>query len=167
MDLCLAYSLIYPQEVTVYQVHGENPVLGELRSNAKNHLPEHIKDLFTFDLLGPTTNHTAFTTFLDSVDGSYCDYSAYGIDGDSPGINTQPSWILRRIEEFFLKYGTRISGIGPYRWPWYTDANSMRGPNSQRECGTYNLTRVLSVSYRTIEIDLPKAYVERQCNEYM
>lgn len=84
------------------------------------------------------TNTTGFlNTFLDSIDGSYCNYTAYGITGDSPTID-----------------------------PTYPD-NSTGGYRGQLECGTYELTRVVSISYGEAEVDLPKAYVERQCNEIM
>lgn len=87
-----------------------------------------------------STNVTGFlNTFLDSIDGSYCNYSAYGITGDSPGIDAQ-----------------------------YPDLNGtydgqQDGFKGQLECGTYELTRVVSISYGESEVDLPKAYVERQC----
>jgi tripeptidyl-peptidase-1 len=34
--------------------------------------------------LGETGTTGFFNTFLDAVDGSYCNYTAYGITGDSP-----------------------------------------------------------------------------------
>ncbi|KAK4539399.1 hypothetical protein LTR36_010962 [Oleoguttula mirabilis] len=113
IDIELAYSIIYPQQVTVYEV---------------DDLPNS----------SGATNTTGFlNTFLDSVDGSYCNYTAYGITGDSPGIDAA-----------------------------YPD-NSTGGYKGQLECGTYQLTRVVSISYGESESDLPKAYVERQCNEIM
>ncbi|KAH9843424.1 putative protease S8 tripeptidyl peptidase I [Teratosphaeria destructans] len=115
IDVDLATSLIYPQSVTVYEVDDLPNSSGE-------------------------TNVTGFlNTFLDSVDGSYCNYTAYGITGDSPGIDaTYPD----------------TSGLpGAYTGPL--------------ECGTYSLTRVVSISYGEAEVYLPKPYVERQCNEIM
>ncbi|QKX54516.1 uncharacterized protein TRUGW13939_01603 [Talaromyces rugulosus] len=113
IDLDLAISLIYPQSVTVYQV---------------DDLPNSSGG----------TNVTGFlNTFLDSIDGSYCNYSAYGITGDSPGIDAS-----------------------------YPDSLS-DGYQGKRQCGTYNLTRVVSISYGEAEIGLPKAYVERQCTEIL
>lgn len=112
IDLDLSISLIYPQSVIVYQV---------------DDLPQ-----------SSSSNLTGFlNTFLDSIDGSYCSYSAYGITGDSPGIDAT--------------YPDPLPG----------------GYKGKLECGTYNLTRVVSISYGEAEIDLPKAYVERQCNEIM
>ncbi|TVY14727.1 Aorsin [Lachnellula arida] len=113
IDLDLAISLIYPQSVIVYQVD-DLPIAS-----------------------GNTDTSGFINTFLDSIDGSYCDYSSFGITGDSPGID------------------------GSYPDP------HQGGFNDSRQCGTYELTRVLSISYGETEIDLPKPYVERQCNEIM
>ncbi|KAJ5438830.1 Aorsin [Penicillium daleae] len=63
IDIDLAYSLIYPQSVTLYQVDDQ---LYE---------PEEVA----------TTN--LFNTFLDALDGSYCTYSAYGETGNDPSID--------------------------------------------------------------------------------
>lgn len=78
-----------------------------------------------------------FNTFLDALDGSYCNYTAYGITGNSPGID-----------------------------PTYPDpaANGYKG---QLQCGVYKPTRVISASYGESELDFPKNYVLRQCNEFM
>lgn len=113
IDLDLAISLIYPQSVTVYEV-----------DDLPNSSGETGKDGF-------------LNTFLDSVDGSYCDYSAYGITGDSPDVDAT--------------YPDSLAG----------------GYTGQRECGTYNLTRVVSISYGEAEVYFPKAYVERQCMEIL
>lgn len=113
IDLDLAISLIYPQSVTVYQV-----------DDLPNSSGETGKDGF-------------LNTFLDSVDGSYCDFSAYGITGDSPEIDAS--------------YPDTLAG----------------GYTGQRECGTYNLTRVVSISYGEAEVYFPKAYLERQCSEIL
>ncbi|EED18810.1 protease S8 tripeptidyl peptidase I, putative [Talaromyces stipitatus ATCC 10500] len=113
IDLDLAISLIYPQTVTVYQV---------------DDLPNSS---------GETGVNGFLNTFLDSVDGSYCDYSAFGITGDSPGVDAS-----------------------------YPDP-ATDGYKGQKQCGTYNLTRVVSISYGEAEVYLPKAYVERQCNEIL
>lgn len=114
IDIFLSYSLIYPQSVTVYQVDDLPNASGE-------------------------ANTTGFlNTFLDSVDGSYCSYTAFGITGDSPGID-----------------------------PEYPDLEFPGGYTGPLECGVYELTRVVSISYGESEADLPKPYVERQCNEFM
>lgn len=113
IDLDLSISLVYPQTLTVYQVDDLPNSSGE-------------------------TNVAGFlNTFLDSIDGSYCDYSAFGITGDSPGIDAS--------------YPDSLPG----------------GYKGNLMCGTYELTRVVSISYGEAEIDLPKAYTERQCNEIM
>ncbi|KAK4541079.1 hypothetical protein LTR36_008304 [Oleoguttula mirabilis] len=78
-----------------------------------------------------------FNTFLDALDGSYCSYTAYNITGDTSGID-----------------------------PTYPD-NATDGYKGQLQCGVYKPTRVISASYGESEGDLPKAYVERQCNEFM
>lgn len=113
IDLDLSISLIYPQTVTIYQV---------------DDLPNSS---------GETGAAGFLNTFFDSIDGSYCDYSAFGITGNSPGIDAS--------------YPDPLPG----------------GYKGKLECGTYELTRVVSISYGEAEIDLPKPYVERQCNEIM
>ncbi|CZR58662.1 related to serine protease [Phialocephala subalpina] len=59
IDMDIAYSLIYPQTVTLYQVD------------------DNI-EAFT---------DGGFNTFLDALDGSYCTYTAYNITGNSPGVD--------------------------------------------------------------------------------
>ncbi|KAJ5231615.1 Aorsin [Penicillium citrinum] len=63
IDIDLAYSLIYPQSVTLYQVDDQI------------YEPEEVA----------TTN--LFNTFLDALDGSYCTYRAYGETGNNPNID--------------------------------------------------------------------------------
>jgi tripeptidyl-peptidase-1 len=108
IDLDLSISLIYPQSVTVYQVD---------------------------DLYNSENADGWLNTFFDSVDGSYCNYTAFNITGDTPGFDAT-----------------------------YPDPNGYEG---QLECGTYELTRVVSISYGEAEVYMPKPYVERQCNEIM
>ena len=55
LDLDLAYSLIYPQSVTIYQVD-DKPQSAGVSGKGRG----------------------LFNTFLDAVDGSYCNYTAYG-----------------------------------------------------------------------------------------
>jgi tripeptidyl-peptidase-1 len=78
-----------------------------------------------------------FNTFLDALDGSYCTYTAYGITGDTPGVD-----------------------------PTYPDPapGGYKGP---LQCGTYKPTRVISVSYAGSEYDAPANYTRRQCNEFL
>lgn len=74
---------------------------------------------------------------LDAVDGSYCESCAFGECGDS--------------EKYDPHYPNPVPG----------------GFNGTRQCGIYNLTRVLSISYGQGEQDLPVAYTKRTCNEFM
>jgi len=113
IDIDMAFSLIYPQTVTLYQVDDQI------------YEPEEIA----------TTN--LFNTFLDALDGSYCDYSAYGETGDDPAID-----------------------------PVYPDP-AAGGYKGQRQCGVFKPTQVISASYGQAERDLPINYSKRQCNEFM
>jgi tripeptidyl-peptidase-1 len=78
-----------------------------------------------------------FNTFLDALDGSYCNYTAYNITGNSPGID-----------------------------PTYPDP-AEGGYKGTLNCGTYKPTRVISVSYGVSEYDAPVNYTKRQCNEFL
>lgn len=113
IDIDMAYSLIYPQTVTLYQVDDQI------------YEPEEVV----------TTN--LFNTFLDALDGSYCNYTAYGETGDDPSID-----------------------------PVYPDP-AAGGYKGQRQCGVFKPTQVISASYGQAERDLPIAYSKRQCNEFM
>ena len=66
VDNDIAISLVYPQRVVNYQVDDQY-------YGAKEY----------------TYNY--FNTFLDALDGSYCNYTAYGITGDSPGGSQKTS----------------------------------------------------------------------------
>ncbi|KAK3075295.1 hypothetical protein LTR53_001496 [Teratosphaeriaceae sp. CCFEE 6253] len=59
IDIDIVTSLIYPQSVTLYQV------------DDAYYAPREV------------ALDNTFNTFLDALDGSYCNYSAYGITGDS------------------------------------------------------------------------------------
>ncbi|KAK3117512.1 hypothetical protein LTR53_001029 [Teratosphaeriaceae sp. CCFEE 6253] len=113
IDLGVALPLIYPQTITIYQTDD---------------------DLQYTDF---PNLHGFLNTFLDALDGSYCNYTAYGITGDSPGVDPQ--------------YPDPLPG----------------GYKGQVMCGTYTPTRVISISYGEAEADLPLRYTERQCNEWM
>ncbi|KAK3672683.1 hypothetical protein LTR78_007495 [Recurvomyces mirabilis] len=65
VDIELAQSLIYPQTVVVYQIDDLPNALGETGATGVGN------------------------TFIDSVDGSYCNFTAFGITGDSPGIDPE------------------------------------------------------------------------------
>lgn len=56
----LAYPLLYPQKITLYQT-----------------------DDYYYTTYRNTGATGAFNTFLDAIDGSYCTYSAYGETGNA------------------------------------------------------------------------------------
>ncbi|TVY16819.1 Aorsin [Lachnellula arida] len=109
IDMDLSYSLIYPQTVTLYQVDDDNEALQD----------------------------GGFNVFLDALDGSYCNSTAYGITGDTPGID-----------------------------PVYPDP-AKGGYKGALNCGTFTPTRVISVSYGVSEYDAPVNYTKRQCDEFL
>ncbi|KAM3067871.1 hypothetical protein ACMFMG_011355 [Clarireedia jacksonii] len=113
IDIDMAYALIYPQTVTLYQVDDQI------------YEPEEVA----------TTN--LFNTFLDALDGSYCNYTAFNETGDDPNID-----------------------------PVYPDPQP-GGWNGTRQCGIFKPTKVISASYGQAESDLPINYSKRQCNEFM
>lgn len=113
IDIDMAFSLIYPQTVTLYQVDDQI------------YEPEEVA----------TTN--LFNTFLDALDGSYCNYTAYGETGDDPAID-----------------------------PVYPNL-AEGGYKGQVQCGVFKPTKVISASYGQAEHDLPIKYSKRQCNEFM
>ncbi|KAF7194030.1 Aorsin [Pseudocercospora fuligena] len=113
IDLDIVISLVYSQSIIVYQV------------DDANYAPKEV-----------AVDNT-FNTFLDALDGSYCNYTAYGITGNSPSID-----------------------------PTYPDSAS-NGYKGQLQCGAYKPTRVISASYGESEKDFPKNYVLCQCNEFM
>jgi tripeptidyl-peptidase I len=113
IDIDIGQSLIYPQTITLYQVDDQLYEPAEVA----------------------TTN--VFNTFLDALDGSYCNYSAYGVTGDTPPYDA-------------VYPDTRPGGY-----------------NGTRQCGTLKLTPVVSASYGQAEIDLPVNYNKRQCDEFM
>ncbi|KAK9776698.1 putative Peptidase S53 domain-containing protein [Seiridium cardinale] len=113
LDIFIAQSLTYPQNVTLYQVDDQI------------YEPEEVA----------TTN--LFNTFLDALDGSYCNYSAYGETGDNPDIDA----------------------VYPNPDP--------AGYQGERQCGVYEPTTVISISYGQAEVDLPANYTKRQCDEFL
>lgn len=73
-----------------------------------------------------------------TLDGSYCNYTAFGITGDSPKFDVI-----------------------------YPDVKHKNGYKGQLQCGKYPATDVVSLSYITGETNYPMNYERRQCNEYM
>lgn len=115
IDIDMIYSLVYPQKIALYQTDDIPQAAEEMDGKLEGFL----------------------NTFLDALDGSYCTYSAYGITGDSPGIDAQ--------------YPDPLPG----------------GYKGKLQCGVYKPARVISASYGEAEADLPKNYQLRQCNEFM
>ncbi|KAF3769696.1 subtilisin-like protein [Cryphonectria parasitica EP155] len=81
-----------------------------------------------------------WNTFYDALDGSYCTYSAYGETGDC----VAPECLD----------------------PVYPDPNP-GGYKGQLQCGVYEPTNVISISYGGGESDVPAYYTKRRCNEIM
>ncbi|OKL62622.1 hypothetical protein UA08_01245 [Talaromyces atroroseus] len=104
LDFSIAYPLLYPQNITLFQV---------------------------YDDYTAAETYGIFNQFLDALDGSYCTYDG----GDDPKID-----------------------------PKFPDGT---GWNQSAECGIYQPTNVISVSYAVAEATYPAAYATRQCHEYM
>ncbi|TVY94049.1 Aorsin [Lachnellula willkommii] len=64
LDIQLAYPIVYPQTITLYQV---DDFIVQANQN----------DTYTF----------GFNTFLDALDGSYCSFSAYNETGNDPTLD--------------------------------------------------------------------------------
>ncbi|KAH6647170.1 peptidase S8/S53 domain-containing protein [Truncatella angustata] len=111
IDIDIVASLVYPQTITLYQV---------------DDIPNLSSGIAGF-----------LNTFLDALDGSYCTKTAYGITGDSAGIDAS-----------------------------YPDT-APGGYNKTEMCGVYTPTKVISISYGEAELDLPKNYMYRQCDEFL
>lgn len=109
IDISIAQALVYPQSITLYQVSNE---------------------------VALEQSQLGFNTFLDALDGSYCNYTAYGLTGDDPNFD-----------------------------PTYPDP-APGGYKGQRMCGTYKPTKVISLSYGYEEDYWPLNYTLRQCNEF-
>lgn len=132
LDIQLAYPIIYPQSITIfdeddayYQSHGTNSTY-ESGFNVSS-----TRSFLQSALLTRPKN------FLDSIDGSYCTYTAYGETGNDPTLD-----------------------------PSYPDPNP-GGYKGQLQCGVFQPTNVISVSYGGQEADVPYAYQRRQCNEFL
>ena len=113
LDFQISYPIIYPQNSILFQTD----------------------DIFYAS--GLEGGNGLFNTFLDAIDGSYCNYSAYGETGNYPGVD-----------------------------PTYPDPNPA-GYEGQLQCGVYKPTNVISLSYGEQEDDLPTNYQQRQCAEFM
>lgn len=91
------------------------------------------------DIYYSTQSNTSgfLNTFLDALDGSYCHKTDFNITGDSPGID-----------------------------PSYPDSHP-GGYKQPEMCGAYKAAPVISISYGESELDVPKKYMQRQCNEFL
>lgn len=78
-----------------------------------------------------------FNTFFDALDGSYCTYCAEAECGNDPTLD-----------------------------PTYPDSHT-GGYKGELQCGVYEPTNVISISYGEQESDLPASYQIRQCNEFL
>lgn len=112
LDFQISYPIIWPQNSVLYQTDDM-----------------HYENNYVFK--GFLNN------FLDAIDGSYCDYSAFGETGNDPKLD-----------------------------PPYPD-QAKNGYKGQLQCGKYKPTNVISISYGGNEADLPMYYQRRQCNEFM
>lgn len=81
-----------------------------------------------------------FNTFFDAIDGSYCTFSAYNETGNC-------------VTDDCLD-------------PTYPNPNP-NGFQGQLQCGIYEPTNVISISYVASELDRPISYTKRQCAEIM
>lgn len=121
LDIEVAWPIIYPQNITIYQV-----------------------DDIYYNLYASTTG--LFNTFLDAIDGSYCNSSAYGETGD----NSQYDPLYPDYHEVTASDGSSYDP-GTYK--------------SSRLCGVYKPTNVISISYSRAETSFTAAYQKRQCDE--
>lgn len=121
LDIQVAWPIIYPQNITIFQV-----------------------DDIYYNFYSSTTG--LFNTFLDAIDGSYCNSSAYGETGDS----SQYDPIYPDYNELTASDGSSYDP-GTYK--------------SDRQCGVYKPTNVISISYSRPETTYTAAYQKRQCDE--
>lgn len=125
LDTEVAYPIIYPQNITVYQVDDE------------------YYHLYQVQYTG------LFNTFLDAIDSSYCDYSAYNETGDNPTYDAV--------------YPDTHTVVAPGR-PEPFDPGTYKG---ERMCGVYKPTNVISMSWGKAERSFSVNYQMRQCDEFM
>lgn len=122
LDVEVAWPIVYPQSVTVFQVD------------------DVYYNLYSASTLG------LFNTFLDAIDGAYCNYSAYGETGD----NAQYDPVYPDNNQVTAPGGGTYDP-GTYKLP--------------RMCGVYKPTNVISISYSRVETTFTAAYQKRQCDE--
>ncbi|KAI1298791.1 subtilisin-like protein [Xylaria venustula] len=115
LDFDASWPLIYPQGVVLFQTDDE-----------------YYEYNYTYNGF--------WNTFLDAIDGSYCNYAAFGEKGDCNTPDCQD--------------------------PQYPD-NNPGGYTGKLQCGVYKPTNVISISYGGGESDLPDYYMKRQCSEWL
>ncbi|GAW10864.1 hypothetical protein ANO14919_001990 [Xylariales sp. No.14919] len=115
LDFDSAWPLIWPQNTVLFQTDDE-----------------HYEYNYTFNGF--------WNTFLDAIDGSYCNYAAFGEKGNCNEPECQD--------------------------PSYPD-NAPGGYTGKLQCGVYKPTNVISISYGGGEADLPDFYMKRQCSEWL
>ncbi|KAI0506816.1 subtilisin-like protein [Xylaria bambusicola] len=115
LDFDSAWPLIWPQGTVLYQTDDE-----------------YYEHNYTFNGF--------WNTFLDAIDGSYCNYAAFGEKGNCNTPECQD--------------------------PPYPD-NNPGGYTGKLQCGVYKPTNVISISYGGGEADLPDFYMKRQCSEWL
>lgn len=108
LDLEVAYPIISPQDIQVFSVD-----------------------------MGLGLKNGFFNTFLDALDGSYCNRTAFGETGDNP--------------KFDPKYPSHQNG----------------GWNHPEMCGVYKPPKVISISWGVGEHQRTVSYDRRQCSEWM
>ncbi|KAI1815201.1 subtilisin-like protein [Poronia punctata] len=117
LDFDAAWPLIWPQGTVLFQEDDEYYAQGE------------------YDV-----HRGLWNNFLDAIDGSYCNYTAFGEKGN-----------CKKAE---------------CRDPSYPD-NHPGGYTGNLQCGVYKPTNVISVSYGVDEANWPGYYMKRQCSEWM
>ncbi|PNP40534.1 hypothetical protein TGAMA5MH_07531 [Trichoderma gamsii] len=125
LDVQMALPLVYPQNITVYQVDD---------------------DYYT--TFGREPYRGMFQSWLNAIDGSYCNYTAFGETGNNPEVD--PTYPDNNQDP------SNPDGGIPAGW--------YRGPP---RCGTAKRASVYSLSYGWDEELLPYNYMHRQCNEFM
>ncbi|KAJ3559780.1 hypothetical protein NPX13_g9488 [Xylaria arbuscula] len=115
LDFDSAWPLIWPQGTVLYQTDDE-----------------YYESNYTFNGF--------WNNFLDAIDGSYCNYAAFGEKGNCNEPDCQD--------------------------PSYPD-NNPGGYTGKLQCGVYKPTNVISISYGGGEADLPDFYMKRQCSEWL
>ncbi|CAK7264275.1 hypothetical protein SEPCBS119000_000905 [Sporothrix epigloea] len=81
-----------------------------------------------------------FNTFFDGIDGSYCSFEAFGEKGNC----VTPECLD----------------------PIYPNPSG-GGYQGSLQCGVFQPTNVITISYSYSEVDMPESYVKRQCLEVM